>query len=55
MSQENVDGKDPNLVINELREENENLKMRIVELEEEINILLGPKKPIEELKPPEVV
>ncbi len=54
MSQENFDRKDPNLIIKELRDENESLKMRIVELEEEIKILLGPQEPIKEIKLPEV-
>ncbi|MFX1242184.1 MAG: hypothetical protein ACFFA7_13125 [Promethearchaeota archaeon] len=54
MSQENIDGKDPNLIINKLREENKSLKIRIAELEEEIKIILGPKEPIKELKPLEV-
>ena len=54
MSQENFDRMDPNLIIKELRDENENLKMRIVELEEEIKILLGAQEPIKEIKVPEV-
>jgi hypothetical protein len=54
MSQENIGGKDPNLIIKELRDENESLKMKIVELEEEIKILLGSKEPIKEIKIPEV-
>ncbi len=54
MSQENIDRKGPNLIIKELREENENLKMRIIELEEEIKILLGSKEPIKEIKVPDV-
>ena len=54
MSQENFDRMDPNLIIKELRDENENLKMRIVELEEEIKILLGSQKPIKDIKIPEV-
>ncbi len=54
MSQENIDRKDPNLIIKELRDENESLKMRIVELEEEIKILLEPQESIKEIKVPEV-
>ncbi len=54
MSQENIDRKDPTLIIKELRDENESLKMRIVELEEEIKILLGPQEPIKEIKVPEI-
>ena len=41
-------------IVKELRNENESLKMRIVELEEEIKILLGPQEPIKEIKIPEV-
>ncbi|MFX0021594.1 MAG: hypothetical protein ACFE9S_04660 [Candidatus Hermodarchaeota archaeon] len=54
MSQENIDTKDPNLIIRELKDENESLKMRIVELEEEIKILLGSKEPYKQIKTPEV-
>jgi hypothetical protein len=54
MSLENIDRKDPNLIIKELRDENESLKMRIVELEEEIKILLGSKEPIKEIEVPKV-
>jgi hypothetical protein len=54
MSQENSDNKDPNLIIKELRDENESLKMRIIELEEEIKILLGSRESIKEIKVPEV-
>ena len=53
MSQENINKKDPTLIefeniIKELRNENESLRMRVVELEEEIRILLGPREPIKE-------
>ncbi|MFX0003912.1 MAG: hypothetical protein ACFE9J_10525 [Candidatus Hermodarchaeota archaeon] len=40
-------------IVKELRNENESLKMRIVELEEEIKILLGPQEPIKEIQVPE--
>lgn len=59
MSQENINKKDPTLiefenVIKELRNENESLRMRVVELEEEIRILLGPREPIKEIPVTEV-
>ena len=46
MNQENIDKKDPAVieyqkVVKELRNENERLKMRVVELEEQIKVLLG--------------
>ncbi|MFW9819487.1 MAG: hypothetical protein ACFFE5_07740 [Candidatus Thorarchaeota archaeon] len=52
MSEENTEKRDPNLIIKELRDENKYLKMRIVELEEEIKILLGSQEPIKEIKVP---
>ena len=59
MSQENIGKKDPTLIefeniIKELRNENESLRMRVVELEEEIRILLGPREPIKEISVTEV-
>ena len=59
MSQENINKKDPTLIefeniIKELRNENESLRMRVVELEEEIRILLGPREPIKEIPVTEV-
>ncbi|MFW9968883.1 MAG: hypothetical protein ACFFDF_01700 [Candidatus Odinarchaeota archaeon] len=56
MSQENIDKRDPTLIgyknlVKELRNENESLKMRIVELEEEIKILLGSQEQTGERTP----
>ena len=54
MSLENIDNKDSTLneyekIIKELMNENETLKKKVAELEEENRILKGPKKPIEEI------
>ncbi|MFX0037978.1 MAG: hypothetical protein ACFFCY_05535 [Promethearchaeota archaeon] len=59
MSHENIDRKaltpiEYENIIKGLRNENESLKMKIVELEEENKILLGPHEPIKEIRIPEV-
>ncbi len=59
MNQENIDKKNPTLIeyekiIKELRNENERLKMRVLELEEEIRVLLGQQESSTEVAETEI-